>query len=236
MPCFVSVVCNKLTTLLAPTKKLLVSWQFSGPYGVTKDGSGWRKDVVNQCLEFALRAHTPKTQEFALRAHTPKTNLWFISALKSSWLPLVEFMYVAITRMPGESYRRRLRSLLSCLCDVFLALINSFVWWFISAVCVFFIAFDILPTWSHETGPQVFLISTLAYDFHQHLYAGLLGMSRLNSSLHPSIRKHFALRPLPSFGCCLTSSDVGWLTRDKLRPMREHGSVLLYVQINHKAV
>ena len=33
-------------------KKLLVSWQFSGPYGVTKYGSGWRKDVVNQCLEF----------------------------------------------------------------------------------------------------------------------------------------------------------------------------------------
>ena len=45
------VVCNKLTTVWAPTKKLLVSWQFSGPYGVTKYGSGWRKDVVNQCLE-----------------------------------------------------------------------------------------------------------------------------------------------------------------------------------------
>ena len=45
-------VCNKLTTVWAPTKKLLFSWQFSGPYGVTKYGSGWRKDVVNQCLEF----------------------------------------------------------------------------------------------------------------------------------------------------------------------------------------
>ena len=33
-------------------KKLLVSWQFSGTYGVTKYGSGWRKDVVNQRLEF----------------------------------------------------------------------------------------------------------------------------------------------------------------------------------------
>ena len=51
-PCFMWVVCNKLTTVWAPTKKLLVSWQFSGPYGVTKYGSGWRKDVVNQCLEF----------------------------------------------------------------------------------------------------------------------------------------------------------------------------------------
>ena len=39
---------------------------------------------------------------------------------------LVEFMYLALTRMPGESYRRRLRALLSCLCYVFRALINFF--------------------------------------------------------------------------------------------------------------
>ena len=42
--------------------------------------------------------------------------------------PLVEFMYLVFTRMPGESYRRRLRSLLLCICDVFrAALINSLV-------------------------------------------------------------------------------------------------------------
>ena len=35
-------------------------------------------------------------------------------------------MYLVLTCMPGESYRRRLRSLLLCLCDVFEALINSF--------------------------------------------------------------------------------------------------------------
>ena len=29
--------------------------------------------------------------------------------------------------------------------------------------------------------------------------------------------------------CCLKSSDVGWHIRDKLRPIREHGSILLYV-------
>ena len=40
---------------------------------------------------------------------------------------LVEFMYLAFTRMPGQSYRRQLRSLLLCLCDVFRALINSLV-------------------------------------------------------------------------------------------------------------
>ena len=42
-------------------------------------------------------------------------------------LPLVEFMYRVFTRKPGESYRRRLRSLPSCSCRVFRALINSLV-------------------------------------------------------------------------------------------------------------
>ena len=45
-------------------------------------------------------------------------------------IPLVEFMYLVFTRMPGKSYRRRLRSLLLYLCDVFRALINSLVCWF----------------------------------------------------------------------------------------------------------
>ena len=41
-------------------------------------------------------------------------------------VPVVGFMYlVYFTHMPGESYRRRLRSLLLCLCDVFPELINS---------------------------------------------------------------------------------------------------------------
>ena len=35
-------------------QKLLIHWRFSGTYGVTKYSSGWRKDVINQCLEFAL--------------------------------------------------------------------------------------------------------------------------------------------------------------------------------------
>ena len=40
---------------------------------------------------------------------------------------LVEFMYLVFTRMLGESYRGRLRSLLLYLCYVFGALINSLV-------------------------------------------------------------------------------------------------------------
>ena len=44
-------------------------------------------------------------------------------------VPLVEFMYLVFTRMTiNESYgRRRLGSLLLCLCDVFRALMNSLV-------------------------------------------------------------------------------------------------------------
>ena len=42
-------------------------------------------------------------------------------------LPLVEFMYLVFTRMPGESYRRRLVSLLY-LCYVFRTLTNSLVY------------------------------------------------------------------------------------------------------------
>ena len=41
--------------------------------------------------------------------------------------PLVEFMYLVFTRMPGESHRRRLGSVLLYLCYVFRALINSLV-------------------------------------------------------------------------------------------------------------
>ena len=42
-------------------------------------------------------------------------------------VPLVEFMYFVFTRMPGESYRSRLWSLLLYLRYVFPALINSLV-------------------------------------------------------------------------------------------------------------
>ena len=41
-------------------------------------------------------------------------------------------MYLVFTRMPGESYRRRLRSVLLYLCYAFRALNNSLVCWFIS--------------------------------------------------------------------------------------------------------
>ena len=42
-------------------------------------------------------------------------------------VPVVEHMYFVFTRVSSESYRRRLGSLLLCLCDIFRALINSLV-------------------------------------------------------------------------------------------------------------
>ena len=42
-------------------------------------------------------------------------------------------MYLVFTRMAGESYRRRLRSLFLCLCYVFRALINSLVFCYLNA-------------------------------------------------------------------------------------------------------
>ena len=35
-------------------EKLFVNWQFFETYGVINYGSGWRKDVVNERLEFGL--------------------------------------------------------------------------------------------------------------------------------------------------------------------------------------
>ena len=57
-------------------------------------------------------------------------------ALVQIWLslledvPVMEFMYLVLTRMPGESCCRWHRSLWPWLCDVFWALINSLVCWF----------------------------------------------------------------------------------------------------------
>ena len=37
------------------------------------------------------------------------------------------------------------------------------------------------------------------------------------------------------FVCRIMSSDVGWHIRDKLKPVCEHGSILLYIHWNRKA-
>ena len=47
--------------------------------------------------------------------------------MKYDIVSLVEFMYLVLTHMPGESYHRQLSSLLLYLCYVFQVLINFLV-------------------------------------------------------------------------------------------------------------
>ena len=47
-------------------------------------------------------------------------------------VPLVKFMYLIFTYIPGQSYCRRLWSLLLCLCYIFWELINSLMFLFFS--------------------------------------------------------------------------------------------------------
>ena len=54
-----------------------------------------------------------------------KDNVWFWTEIGSSGGVYVPYVYL----MPDESYHRQLRSLLLCLCKIFLVLINSFVYW-----------------------------------------------------------------------------------------------------------
>ena len=48
----ISVVCYKLAAIWTPRKNCQL---FSETYGVTSYASGWRKEVVNQCLAFASK-------------------------------------------------------------------------------------------------------------------------------------------------------------------------------------
>ena len=66
------------------------------------------------------------------------------SMISKQDVPLVECMYLVFTRMPGERYRRRLRSLrLSCLCDVFQALIIFLVCCFCTSGVLGLVPFEI---------------------------------------------------------------------------------------------
>ena len=71
--------------------------------------------------------HTDLTKEDLLAK--ANVSIWRRLNTQGSYedVPLVVFMYLVFTRMPGESYLRLLRSLLLCLCDVFRALITSLV-------------------------------------------------------------------------------------------------------------
>ena len=107
---------------------------------------------------------------------------WGVSFFED--LPLVEFMYSVFTRMPGESYRRRLRSLLVYLYYVLRALINSLVCWLRSCfslwtfLCVCFICCD------HHT--HFWQFCGLHAYITNDLQLGLVWLETQNSQKYPS--------------------------------------------------
>ena len=62
--------------------------------------------------------------------HDLETSTWRDTNLHFEDVPLVEFMYLVFTCMPGESYCTGLKSLLLYLCYIFQVLTPSLVCWF----------------------------------------------------------------------------------------------------------
>ena len=98
-------------------------------------------------------------------------------------------MYLVFTRMPGDSYRRRLRSLLLYLCYVFRALINSLVCWFCTNALALFCFWVLIElsfssclassffflVWCGHTFQRPYPQNTLIYSyFGQNLLAMVL--------------------------------------------------------------
>ena len=80
-------------------------------------------------------------------------------------VPLVKFMYRVFTRMPGESYRRRFRSLLLYLCYVFRALINSLVCWSLNEL-----VWDTIQHFTNSVGNE---IGTDTDNFRPYIHPGI---------------------------------------------------------------
>ena len=105
-------------------------------------------------------------------------------------------MYLVFTRTPGENYRRRLRSLLLCLCDVFRPLINSHV-------CLFFHVFSFSLGSEHQVTVSVSLSFSLALHFFSYF---VFTLRYFFLALSPPLLLSFFLSfpPLPlSLSACL---------------------------------
>ena len=89
------------------------------------------------------RVHACTHAHMHARTHTHTHTHTLTSEGVYVHVPLVEFMYLAFTCTPCESYHRRLGSLL-CLFKVFQALSNSLVCWFFSHFFLSFFSFSFL--------------------------------------------------------------------------------------------
>ena len=98
---------------------------------------------------------------------------------------LVEFMYLAYTRTPGDSYCRRLRSLLLYLCYLFRALINFPVGWFRSNLFLFYLKIKLKKILFYHQKCKLSFLSK-AKSFVQIFITAQSTSSRLSVSLQPT--------------------------------------------------
>ena len=91
-----------------------------------------------------------------------------INVLLPEAVPLMEFIYLVFTRMPGESSRGWLKTLLY-LCYVFQALINTFVSWFFPLLSPPILQTKASYAWPTKNNPFCFPFRTLSFVFIQVL-------------------------------------------------------------------
>ena len=104
--------------MIRPEYAKLCSFSLSLEYAVRiYKSSGLMSDISVKIIDWEGLKQLSTTQLDSLKEELE----WFED------VPLLEFMYLAFIRMQGESYRRRLRSLLLYLWYVFRALINHLV-------------------------------------------------------------------------------------------------------------
>ena len=78
--------------------------------------------TTNLALNMESRRFNCYLGSYLLQHHC--LHAFYMNLKQNEDVPLVEFMYLVYTRIPGESYRRRLRSLLLYLCWVYRALFS----------------------------------------------------------------------------------------------------------------
>ena len=108
---------------------------------------------VNWCLKYVRQVQQQ-------RHESPTVILYLCKDV-----PLVEFMYLVFTSMPGESYHRQFRSSLLHLCYVFRALINSLVCWLCTSA-LGFILFQIYNTHNFYVCLYVTVINSLSSHYY----------------------------------------------------------------------
>ena len=99
-------------------------------------------------------------------------------------VPLVEFMYLVFTCVPGESYHMHLGSLLLCLCDIFQALTNSHVSWFCTSTLGLVLFHTVTSSWNAYTVTGQLTRGHHLGDVHIHVFPIVVKMDTDDVVLH----------------------------------------------------